>query len=152
MSAMASQINSLMIVYSTVYSGADQRQHQSFASLAFVWEIKRWPVNSPHKGPVTRKMFPFDDIIMMSVNCNGSEGYIDGLVRDCSISSALAMEIFSLALSYLHMYGYGSNTWKHHSTHSALCAPETVVHQCSCISSSLSVSIRKWKNSIKILH
>ena len=29
----------------------------------FVWGIHRWPVNSPHKGPVTRKMFPFDDAI-----------------------------------------------------------------------------------------
>ena len=32
--------------------------------LPFVWEIHRWPVNSPHKGPVTRKMFPFEDVIM----------------------------------------------------------------------------------------
>ena len=55
--AMASQITSLTIVYSTVYSGADQRKHQSSASLAFVWGIHRSPVNSPHKGPVTRKMF-----------------------------------------------------------------------------------------------
>ena len=47
--AMASQITSLTIVYSTVYSGADQRKHQSFASLAFVWGIHRWPVNFPHK-------------------------------------------------------------------------------------------------------
>ena len=51
------------IVYSTVYSGADQRKHQSSASLAFVRRIHRWPVNSPHKEPVTRKMFPFDDVI-----------------------------------------------------------------------------------------
>ena len=29
--------------------------------------IHRWPVNSPHKGPVTRKMFPFDDVIMPHV-------------------------------------------------------------------------------------
>ena len=57
MSAMASHITSLTIVYSTVYSGADQRKHQSSASLAFVWGIHRWPVNSPHKGPVTRKRF-----------------------------------------------------------------------------------------------
>ena len=64
MSAMASQITSLTIVYSTVYSGADQRKHQSFASLAFVWGIHRSPVNSPHKGPVTRKMFLFDDVII----------------------------------------------------------------------------------------
>ena len=61
---LVSQITSLMIVYSTVYSGADQRKHQSFASLAFVRGIHRWPVNSPHKGPVKRKMFPFDDVIM----------------------------------------------------------------------------------------
>ena len=63
---MASQITSLKIVYSTVYSDADQRKHQSSASLAFVGGIHRRPVNSPHKWPVTRKMFPFDDVIMTS--------------------------------------------------------------------------------------
>ena len=61
---MAPQITSLTIVYATVYSGADQRKHQSSGSLAFVWGIHRWPVNSLHKWPVTRKMFPFDDVIM----------------------------------------------------------------------------------------
>ena len=65
MSAMASEITNLTIVCSTVYSGADQRKQQSSASLAFVREIHRWPVNSPHKGPVTRKMFPFDHVIML---------------------------------------------------------------------------------------
>ena len=64
MGAMASQITSLTIVYSTAYSGADQRKHQSSASLAFVRGIHRWPVNSPHKGSVTQKMFPFDDVVM----------------------------------------------------------------------------------------
>ena len=64
MSAMASQITRLTIVYSTVYPGSDQRKHQSSASLAFVWRIHRLPVNSPHKGPVTQKMFLFDDVIM----------------------------------------------------------------------------------------
>ena len=49
------------------YSSADQRKHQSSASLAFVRGIQRWPVNSPQKGPVTRKMLPFDDVIMHSV-------------------------------------------------------------------------------------
>ena len=64
MGAIASQITSLTIVYSTVYSGADQSKHQSSASLAFVWGIHRGPVDSPHKWPVTRKKFPFDDVIM----------------------------------------------------------------------------------------
>ena len=68
MGAIASQITSLTIVYSTVYSGSDKRKHQSSASLAFVREIHREPVNSPHKWPVTRKMFPFDDVIMRSEN------------------------------------------------------------------------------------
>ena len=47
------------------YSVADQRKHQRSASLAFVRGFHRWPVNSPHKGPVTREMFPFDDVIML---------------------------------------------------------------------------------------
>ena len=65
MSAMASQITCLTIVYSTVYSGADQRKHQSSSSLAFMLGIHRSPVNSPHKGPVTGKMLPFHDVIML---------------------------------------------------------------------------------------
>ena len=68
MSAMASQITSLAIVYSTVYSGTDHRKHQSSALLSFVRGIHRWPVNSPHKWPVTRKMFPFDDVIMKPIH------------------------------------------------------------------------------------
>ena len=67
MSAMASQITSLLIVCSTVYAGADQRKHQSSASLAFVWVTQRWPVNFPHKWPVIRKMFPFDDATMVLI-------------------------------------------------------------------------------------
>ena len=62
---MASQVISLTVVYSTVYSDVDQRKHQSSASLAFVRGIHRGPVNSPHKWPVTRKMLPFDDVIMI---------------------------------------------------------------------------------------
>ena len=64
MSAMVSQTTSLTIVYRTFYSGADERKHQSSALLAFVWGIHRRPVNSQHKGPVARKIFPFDDVIM----------------------------------------------------------------------------------------
>ena len=66
MGAITSQITSLTIVHSTVYSDADQRKYQSSASLAFVWGIHRGPVNSPHKWPVTRKMLPFDDVMCIS--------------------------------------------------------------------------------------
>ena len=67
MSTMASQVTRLTIVYTTVYLGTDQRKYQSSASLAFVRGIHRWPVHSPHKGPVTRKMFSFDDVIMQMI-------------------------------------------------------------------------------------
>ena len=63
-STMASQITSLTIFYSSVYSGTDQRKQQRSASLAFVRGIHRWVVDSLHRGPVARKMFPFDDVIM----------------------------------------------------------------------------------------
>ena len=64
MTMIASWITSLTVVYLSVYSGTDQRKYQSSATLAFVQGIHRGPVNSPHKWPVTRKMFPFDDVIM----------------------------------------------------------------------------------------
>ena len=65
MRVMAPQITSLPTVYLAVYSGVYQRKHQSPASLAFARGIHRGPVNSPHKTPVTREMFPFDDVIMI---------------------------------------------------------------------------------------
>ena len=64
MSVVVSLIAGDSIVYSTICSGADQRKHQSSTSLAFVREIHRLPMNSPHKGPVTLQMFLFDDVIM----------------------------------------------------------------------------------------
>ena len=73
MSTMAYQITSLSIVCSTVCSGADHRNHHSSVSLAFVRGIHRWPVNSSHKWPVTRKMLPFDDVIMKQITYNVSK-------------------------------------------------------------------------------
>ena len=72
MTMLASQITSLPVVCSIVYSDVNQRKHQSSASLAFVREIHRGPVNFPHKWPVTRKMFPFDDVIMLSKGFPGN--------------------------------------------------------------------------------
>ena len=80
--AMASQITSLTIVYSTVYSASDQRKHQSSASLAFVRGIHRSPANSPHKWPVTRKCFHLmtsswhNDNVEIRFFWSGSYGYL----------------------------------------------------------------------------
>ena len=102
MSAMASQITGVSTVYWTACSGADQRKHQSSASLAFVWGIHRWPVNSSHKRPVTRKMFPFDDVIMHTPNgiCNQCQSqYTDswtGCVADTSITGVITTTLHYL--------------------------------------------------------
>ena len=82
MGTIASQITSLTIVYS-VYLDADQRKHQSSASLAFVQGIHRGPVNSPHKWLVARKMFPFHDVII----CH---------FKGCSTSSANFCDVFGI--------------------------------------------------------
>ena len=108
MGTMASQITSLTNVYSTVYSDADQRKHQSSASLAFVWGIHRGPVNSPHKWSVTRKMFPFDDVIMRNgrrdvsvwwdmycISCNICKYFIV-LVFDGFILSGLGGSLYKI--------------------------------------------------------
>ena len=58
--------------YPIVYSVADPRKYQSSGSLAFVWGIHRWPANSSHKRPVTRKIFPPDDVIMILAKCGVS--------------------------------------------------------------------------------
>ena len=94
MGAIASQITSFTIVYSTVYSGVDQRKHQSSASLAFVRGIHRWPVNSPHNRPVTRKIFPFDDVIMFTSTANEC---CFGVIDWCDPMPALL-------LRYLHLH------------------------------------------------
>ena len=94
---MASQITSLTIGYSTVYSGADQRKHQSSALLVFVREIHRWPVNSPHKWPVTRKMFPFDDVIMSNINTSMIKSAHD-------TESYTKMHIYTYTYIHIHRY------------------------------------------------
>ena len=67
MGAMASQIISLPIVNPSVNSGADQRKTSKLRFACFVRGINRGPVNSPHKWPVTRKMFAFDYVIMKCI-------------------------------------------------------------------------------------
>ena len=91
MGPTASQITSLTIVFSAVYSDAVQRKHQSSASLAFVRGIHRGPVNSPHKWPVTRKMFPFDDVIMLG-HKSGTILWLVCYYRFCELLSAFVWE------------------------------------------------------------
>ena len=55
MSMMTSPTIGVSMVYSTICSGADHRKRQRSVPLAFVRGSHRWPVNSPHKGPVTWK-------------------------------------------------------------------------------------------------
>ena len=90
MGAIASQITSITIVQWTVYSDADERKHQSSVSLAFVWGIHRGPVNSPHKWPVTRKMFPFHDVIM-----KWYQGRISHSVYEHLIQNAFCCNFYS---------------------------------------------------------
>ena len=65
MTTMASQITSLTVVYSTVYSDADKKKTPKPLVTGLCAGNSPGPVNSPHKGPVTRKMFQFDDVIML---------------------------------------------------------------------------------------
>ena len=109
MSAMASQIISLVTVYLTVNSGADKRKHQSSASLAFVRGIHLWSVNSPYKGPMARKMFPFDDVnIIMNIS---SEITICSPPRNrCSTQASFTLNKVTIyttpfvALAHLNIY------------------------------------------------
>ena len=66
MGIVASQVTSISVVCLTVCSSTDQRKHQSSTSLTFVRGIHHWLVNSPQKGSVMPKMFPFDDVVMWS--------------------------------------------------------------------------------------
>ena len=61
MSVMAFQNTGTSIVHSTICSGADQRKHQSPASLAFV--VGNSPVIGEFPAKTTPKMLPFDDVI-----------------------------------------------------------------------------------------
>ena len=96
MGAMASQITSLAIVYSNIYSGADQRKHQSPASLALVRGIHQWT------WPVMRKMFPFDDVIMSKAVYERNHIISERLLTHLPLDemTAISQRIFSDAFSW----------------------------------------------------
>ena len=103
MGAMASQITSLTTVYSTDNSGANQRKHQSSVSLAFVRGIRRWPVNSPHKWPVTQKMFPFEDVMITKSSIFTNHCRVQSQVaRKCVYADRNLRNTLSYNFIYLH--------------------------------------------------
>ena len=102
MGTVASQITSLTIFYSTVYSGAYENKHLCSASLAFVQGIHSGPVNSPHKWPVTRKMFPFDDVIMICADYVSTK-WFNGL------KVVLKSFLLRLVCSVIYLLRYGQN-------------------------------------------
>ena len=90
MNAMASHITGVSVVCSTVRPCADQIKHQTSASLTFVRGNHRWWVDSPHKGPVTRKMSPFmtSSVIICTLSVN-AEVYI------CSYGATVYIKFFT---------------------------------------------------------
>ena len=111
---IASQITSLKIVYSIVYSDADQRKHQSSASLAFVRGIHRGPVNSPHKWPATRKMFPFDDVIMLGWVSEGNhilQQPLDVTPHWKSFIFWLTVDLFAIKIQFSIFNIFIVNVW-----------------------------------------
>ena len=103
MSTIVSQITGVTIVYSNVCSGADQRKNQSSASLADARRIHQSSSNSPQKEPVTRKKFPFDDVIMIYQQVV----IIQYSLRDLTITKN---KIVFYHQSYQHVDTW-SNTW-----------------------------------------
>ena len=83
MDRMASQITSLTIVNCAVYSGADKKNNSKAPRhwpLCGEFTEDRWiPL---HKWPVTRKMFPFDDVIMIHVWGRGINDIAYGWIRN----------------------------------------------------------------------
>ena len=122
MSTIASEITTLAIVYSTVYLGADQRKHQSSVSLAFVRGIHRGPVNSPHKWPVARTMFPFDDVIMSTTVWN--DGFImSDIVFVCStVNVGFLLPGGTQGLYWCERGGYGSSSSNWDADHTGVYA------------------------------
>ena len=112
MTMLASQITNLMVVYSIVYSGVNQRKHQSSASLAFVREIHRGPVNFPHKWLVTRKMFPFDDVIMWYTKCTSRHSNWPNYVQE-ALGSRQPITISIKTTHHMKYWGHKIGDFKY---------------------------------------
>ena len=113
MSPVAPKITNLTIIYSTVYSGADHRKHQSSVSLGLAQRIHRWPVNSLHKGQATWKIFPFDDVIMIQTLSACRCGWHDILYASAHFNSTCSYDdgtelLYQSENSRLLTYGHSA--------------------------------------------
>ena len=119
---LITMITSISIVCSTVCSGTDERKHQSSASLCFVKGIHQWPMDSPHKGPVMWKMFPFDDVIMCNfpdaenLNSNSEGSWNQNPVWSKARRTCLANIVLSRLLAIWQSKGPGQKQWYWHSS------------------------------------
>ena len=105
MTTMASEITSLTVVYSTVYSDADQRKHQSSASLAFVWGIHRDRWIPRTEGQLRGKCFHLMTSSCVRVKCLHWRG---------------SMRVFNMLMPHFTALGH----WSINTDQSALPIPE----------------------------
>ena len=68
MSAMTSQITGVPIVFVKRLFRRRIKKSSTLRVTGLCEEIHRWSTDSPHKRPVTREMFSFDDVIIMSIS------------------------------------------------------------------------------------
>ena len=140
MGAIAFQITSLTIVYSTLYWGSDQSKHQSSASLAFVWGIRREPVNSPHKWPVTRKMFPFDYVIMF-VYCLSTS--LSPAVNNTEVGRVDLLIMVSQGLFGITFSTNGQPKW--HGWYLFDLLVKSIVYKFSGLHSNYIITVKYWQ-------
>ena len=112
-----STMTSVWIVCSTVCSGADQRKHQSSTSLASVRGIHWWPVNSPNKGPVTRKMFSFDDAIMTHIYQCINLCSVKSKIVPCLSKISINKRLYSSQMHVFLLCNHIENPVKHFGGH-----------------------------------
>ena len=142
MTTMASQITSLTVVYSIVYPDADQRKHLSSASLAFMWGIHRGPVNSPHKLPVTLKMFPFDDVIM-TARCYNVRPTMLWLVLVCLLGTVSCGKFYIIIIILpTYMYKLNINTTGNYIM--SYLYPDTHPNSCLTVIFGMLTTLKYW--------
>ena len=88
---MASQIIGTSIFYSIVFFRRRSKKTSNLCVTGLCLGIHLWPVNSPHNGPIKRKMFPLDDIIMMGVSNFRSFDYFPGIAKDLAYGATTSV-------------------------------------------------------------